>query len=208
MVDQSFKVITKAENQSKSGNPEGSIETLEQHLEECSNDHAARMVIARILIYDLKRTEEGAAHLRVIIGMDPDHIDARKALVTILSAKKSNNKEVESLYEGLIARCSDAELYNSYARFLRMQKTDFKRSEEFYKKAIALSPKRYEFHQNYAVLLLNDLKDYETAKMELEEVLRLDPTNQPAKKNYDLLMRKKFDSEGNLIKKRKILSKR
>ncbi|MGN0137390.1 MAG: hypothetical protein ACI381_02115, partial [Candidatus Methanomethylophilaceae archaeon] len=72
----------------------------------------------------------------------------------------------------------------------------------YYEKAIAMEPNRYEFHQNYSVLLLNDLRDYVKAKEELEILLELKPNDLMAKKNYDLLMKKKFDKNGNLIKKR------
>ena len=72
---------------------------------------------------------------------------------------------------------------------------------EYYEKAIALDPKKPEYHQNYSVLLLNDLRDYEKAKRELEILLKLDPENEKARKNYDLLMKKKFDSNGNVKKK-------
>ena len=65
-----------------------------------------------------------------------------------------------------------------------------------------MEPNRYEFHQNYSVLLLNDLRDYVKAKEELEILLELKPNDLMAKKNYDLLMKKKFDKNGNPIKKR------
>ena len=93
-------------------------------------------------------------------------------------------------------------MYNTYARFLRHQMIDFRKAGEYYEKAIAMEPNRYEFHQNYSVLLLNDLRDYVKAKEELEILLELKPNDLMAKKNYDLLMKKKFDKNGNLIKKR------
>ena len=77
---------------------------------------------------------------------------------------------------------------------------DFPKSEEYYEKAIAAVPDAYEYHQDYAVLLLNDLKDYPKAKTELEEVLRLKPNSISARKNYDLLMKTKYDKDGNLKK--------
>ena len=79
---------------------------------------------------------------------------------------------------------------------LRYQITDFKRSGEYYEKAIAMKPDRYEFHQNYSVLLLNDLKDYEKARKELEILLEMKPNDFLVKKNYDRLMREKFDENG------------
>jgi len=78
---------------------------------------------------------------------------------------------------------------------------DFPKAAEYYEKAVVADPGAYEYHQDYAVLLLHDLKDYVKAKRELEEVLRLKPNSLSARKNYDLLMKTKFDEDGNLKKK-------
>lgn len=67
-----------------------------------------------------------------------------------------------------------------------------------YETAIALDPNRYEYHQDYAVLLLNEMRDYVRAREELEEVLRIKPRHIEAKKNLDRLIATKFDSEGNV----------
>ena len=79
---------------------------------------------------------------------------------------------------------------------------DFKKAGEYYEKAIELEPNRYEYHQNYAALLLNDLKDYEKAKQELEILMDLKPGDFKAKSNYDRLMRERFDKNGNVKKQR------
>lgn len=120
-----------------------------------------------------------------------------KASLTILSRDKKNRKLVDQRYRHVIELDPGSDIYNEYARFLRNQMLDFKRSAEYYEMAIAISPDRYEYHQNYAVLLLMDLKDYSKARTELEDVLRLDPGNISARKNYDMLLRTKFDANGN-----------
>ena len=81
---------------------------------------------------------------------------------------------------------------------LRNQITDFRRAGEFYEKAIATDPSNYVYHQNYAVLLLNDLKDYRKAKAELELLMEIKPADPKIRSNYDKLMRTKFDKDGNL----------
>ena len=124
-----------------------------------------------------------------------------KAMVTVLAKHKRNNKRTCEIYDKLLRKSPDAELFNSFAIFLRIQMTDFKRSAEYYEKAISLNPTAAIYRRNYAVLLLNDLKDYERARDELEMLLKLDPGDISAKKNYELLMEKKFDSEGNLKKR-------
>lgn len=75
---------------------------------------------------------------------------------------------------------------------------DFERSAEMYERSIRLDPDRYETHQDYAVLLLNEYRDYAKARHELEEVLRLKPKHIEARKNLDRLVSTKFDSEGNV----------
>ena len=59
-------------------------------------------------------------------------------------------------------------------------------------------PSNYVYHQNYAVLLLNDLKDYRKAKEELELLMEIKPADPKIRSNYDKLMRTKFDKDGNL----------
>jgi hypothetical protein len=202
MADPEYEAISKAKRQTESNNVSGAISTLESYLEVSPSSVKARIALARTLIYDAKEIDKGIEQLNFILEADADNIDALKASVTVLIKDKKNNKEVSEKYERLLVLEPSAEVYNSYARFLRQQKLDFKRSAEFYEKAISAAPSKYEYHQNYAVLLLNDIKDYQKAKEELEIVLKLNPGNASAKKNYDLLMKKKFDADGNVKKGR------
>ncbi|MCL1979276.1 MAG: hypothetical protein FWG60_03865 [Methanomassiliicoccaceae archaeon] len=201
MKDPEYEAISKAKRQAESGNPQGAVKTLESFLETDPHNVKARMQLARTLIYDVKDIDTGLLQMDIVLDLEPDNIEAMKAMVTVLAKHKKNNKETCDIYEKLLGLSPDADLYNAYAIFLRIQMTDFKRSGEYYEKAISANPKRPEYHQNYAVLLLKDLKDYKKAKEELEILMRLDPGNASAKKNYDLLMKKKFDSDGNLKKK-------
>ena len=201
MKDPEYEAVTKAKRQVESGNPKGAAETLESYLEADPHNTKARMQLAKTLVYDLKDIDGGIRQMNVILELEPDNVEAMRAMVTVLAKHKKNNKETCRLYERLFALSPDADLYNAYAIFLRIQMTDFKESQKYYEKAIALNPKKKEYHQNYAVLLLKDLKDYVKGKEELEILLKLDPDNESARKNYDLLIKKKFDSEGNLRKK-------
>ncbi len=208
MSDPVYEAMSKAKRQSESGNVNGAIDTLENYLSTDPHNNKVRLLLANISIYGINDIEYGTMQLDIILDIEPNNVDALKASVTILMKNKKNNKKVQEQYEKLLSIAPDAELYNTYAVFLKMQMVDFEKSAEYYEKAIALNPNKYEYHQNYAVILLNDLRDYEKAKFELEEVLRLDPKNFSAKKNYDLLIKKKFDSKGNLKKKKLSFLKR
>jgi len=201
MKDPEYEAVSKAKRQAESGNPKGAVETLESFLEADPHNTKVRMQLAKTLVYDAKDLETGIMQMEVVLDLEPDNVDAMKAAVTILAKHKRNNKRTAEIYDKLLAASPDGDLYNAYAIFLRIQMTDFKRSAEYYERAISSNPKRSEYHQNYAVLLLNDLKDYRKAKDELEVLMRLDPKNESAKKNYELLMKKKFDPEGNLKKR-------
>ncbi len=201
MKDPVYEATSKAKRQAESGNPKGAVDTLEDYLLTDPHNTKVRMQLAHVHIYDLKDMETGIMHMDIVLDLEPENVEALKVMVTVLAKHKKYNKETSELYERLLAASPDADLYNAYAIFLRIQMTDFERSGEYYEKAIALKPKKPEYHQNYAVLLLNDLKDYVKAKEELETLLRLEPENQSAKKNYDLLVKKKFDSNGNLKKR-------
>ena len=198
-----YDAVSKAKRQAESGNAEGAAETLESYLGTDPHNIKARMQLVKVLVYDLKDLEKGIMQMDAVLDLEPDNVEAMRVAVTILAKHKKYNKRTNEIYGRLLGASVDADLCNAYAIFLRIQMTDFKKSAEYYEKAIALDPKRPEYHQNYAVLLLKDLKDYEKARSELETLLKLDPDNVSAKKNYDLLMEKKFDSEGN-VKKRSL----
>jgi tetratricopeptide (TPR) repeat protein len=201
MKDPSYEAVSKAKRQAESGNPNGAVETLESYLEKDPRNIKARMELAKVHVYHLKDIDTGIFHMEIVLDTDPENIEAMKAMVTVLAKHKKYNKKTSATYEKLLPLAPEADVYNAYAIFLRMQMTDFKKSAEYYVKAISLKPNDPIYRRNYAVLLLNDLKDYEGARDELETLLRLDPGDVLAKKNYDLLMEKKFDSDGKVKKK-------
>ena len=198
MSDPAFEAITKARNQASSGNAVGATNTLEAYLATDPHNTKPRMVLAEIAIHDLQDVKYGLMQLDVILDLEPDNVDAMKAKASVLATDKRNNKETDEIFRRLVEISPSGDLYNEYARFLRNQITDFKRSGEFYEKAIATDPTNYVYHQNYAVLLLNDLRDYVKAKSELELLMDMKPGDQKIKSNYDKLMRTKFDKNGNL----------
>ena len=200
-VDLAYEASAKAKRQVEGGNPQGAVDTLEAYLKTDPYNNKLRLQLAQILIYDVKDMQYGMMELDAILDIDPEYVDALIAQVTVLAENKRNNKETDEKYHRIMELKPTAELCNSYARFLRYQLTDFKRAAEYYEKAIAMKPDRYEFHQNYSVLLLNDLKDYEKAKSELEILMELKPNDFLVKKNYDRLMSEKFDEDGNLKKR-------
>ncbi len=198
MVDASFEAITRARNQAGSGNPEGAVETLESYLATDPHNTKPRLVLAEIAVQTLKDLDYGLLQLEIILDLEPDNTDALKAKATVLSSHKKNNREVDELFRRIVELDPTPESFNAYARFLRNQILDFKGAGEYYEKAIALDPDNYVYHQNYSVLLLNDLKDYPKAKKELETLMELKPADTKVRMNYEKLMRTKFDSEGNL----------
>jgi Tfp pilus assembly protein PilF len=140
--------------------------------------------------------------LDVILDIDPEYEDALLAQVAVASKYKKYNKDTNAKFEKILETKETGDICNAYARFLRNQMLDFKKSQMYYEKAIVLEPNRYEFHQNYAALLLNDLKDYRKAKEELEILMKLKPGDKKVQDNYDRLIREKFDKNGNPKKSR------
>jgi Tfp pilus assembly protein PilF len=205
MSDPVHEAVSKAKRQAESGNPEGAVATLEAYLETDPHCIRPRLQLAKTA-YDMGDRAYGDLQMEIVLDLDPDNLEALKAAVTVLSRDKKTRKQADALYARVIALEPSAEIHNEYARFLRNQFLDFKRSAEFYEKAIAAAPDRYEYHQNYAVLLLMDLKDFVKARQELEEVLRIRPDHESARRNLDLLLKRKFDARGNL--KRRFLRRR
>ena len=192
MTDAEYEAISKAKRQRDSGNPKGALDTLEAYLLGDPYNAKVRMLVSQIA-FSCKMDEYGLLQLDAIIDFDPDNIEARKALVTVLKKNKRNNKETEELFEYLVEHCPDDDaLMNSYAIFCKMQLTDFKRAAEMYERAIAIDPDKSEYHLNYSILLVNDLKDYQKGREELERAVELDPYNLRAKDALERLIRKKF----------------
>lgn len=207
MSDPVYETISRARRQEEGGNPQGAADTLRTYLSKEPEAHSVRLELARVLVYSLDDRAGGIEQLDVILDSDPDNMDALKASTTVRMTDKKYRMEVDRDYLHLISltpendRKEYAKVCAAYAVFLRKQMVKFETAAEYYEKAVAADPEAYEYHQDYAVLLLHDLKDYVRAKEELEEVLRLKPNSMSARKNYDLLMKTKFDADGNLKKK-------
>ena len=200
--DPAYDACSKAKRQYDSGNIQGAVDTLEEYLKGDPHNCKVRLQLAQHILYGLKNEQYGLMQLDVIMDIDPDYVDGLKAQISFLAENKKNNKETNEKFQRLIELEPTADLYNSYARFLRNQMIDFPKAQEYYEKAIALNPGKNEYHQNYAALLLNDIKDYQKAKEELELLMELKPGDWKVKDNYDRLMREKFDKDGNVKKSR------
>ena len=195
MADAEYEAISKAKRQRNSGNPKGALDTLEAYLLNDPYNAKVRMLVSQIA-FSIGMDSYGLIQLDAIIDFDPENIDARKALVTVLKKNKRNNKETTELYDYLIEHCpDDAEVFNSYAIFSKMQLTDFRKSAELYERAIELDPNVSEYHHNYSILLVNDLKDFVKGRAELERAIELDPYNQRAKDALTRLVKKKFRND-------------
>lgn len=195
MADPEYEAISKAKRQRDSGNPKGALDTLENYLLGDPYNAKVRMLVSQIA-FSIGMEQYGLIQLDAIIDFDPENIEARKALVTILKKNKRNNKETKELYDYLVEHCpGDADLLNSYAIFSKMQLTDFHKSAELYEKAISIDPNVSEYHLNYSILLVNDLKDYVKGRTELERAIELDPYNTRAKDALARLIKKKFRDE-------------
>jgi len=200
--DPAYDACSKAKRQYESGNIQGAVDTLEEYLKADPHNCKVRLQLAQHILYGLKKEEYGLMQLDVIMDIDPDYADGLKAQISYLAENKKNNKVTDEKFQRLLEIEPTADVYNTYARFLRNQMVDFPKAAEYYEKAIALNPNKYEYHQNYAALLLNDLKDYEKAKAELEILMELKPDDWKVKDNYNRLMREKFDANGNVKKSR------
>ncbi len=195
--------IKKAMNQSASNNNSGAIDTQEAYLEKDPHNNKVRMVLANIAFKNMM-INYAIMQLNIIIDIEPDHIEARKALLTIYKGDKKTIKEAQAQFDYLLERFpEDADLLNSYGIFCRMQLLNNKKAEESYLKAIELDPDVSSYHMNYAILLVNDLKRYDEGRAQLEKAIELDPNNDRAKDALRKLMEKKYPKE---VPKRKLFS--
>jgi len=196
MSNLEYEAISKAKHQRESNNAEGAVNTLENYLKTDPHNTKPRLLLAKILIFDLEKKDYGLLQLNIILDLEPDNYDARKALVTVLKKKKADAKETDMHYTYLTEHCpEDADLMNSYAIFCKMQLADFNKASEYYQKAILLKPSNPDYHLNYAILLVNDLKKYTEGKQQMEMVVELDPSNTRAIDALKKLNKDKFKDD-------------
>ena len=187
--------IEKALNQSSSNNNDGAIKTLEAYLATDPHNNKVRMVLANIAFKNMM-LNYAIMQLNIILDIDPENVDARKALLTIYKGDKHTIRQAQEQFNWLLTRYPDNPDYlNSYAIFCRMQLLDNKKAEEYYLKAIEIDPKNSSYHLNYAILLVDDFKKYKAGREQLEIAIQLDPSNKEAKNALDKLIRKKFRDE-------------
>lgn len=200
MKETEYSVMEKAKRQNTSGNPQGASETLENYLKSNPHNTKPRILLANVYIYGLDMFDFGIFQLEAVLEIEPDNVDALKAMVTALGSKKKHNRETYGFYQRLLKLDPSAEVMEAYARFLRMQLVEFRASAEYYAKAVEMDPRNVGYRVNYASLLLNDLREYEEAKKQLEIIIAADPENYNARKNLTKLMKEHFDENGNLKK--------
>lgn len=209
MADEAYEAMSKAKRQRDSGNIKGAVATLEAYLEKDPHNTKPRLLLAEILVYGSDSRSYGMMQLDIILDLEPDNHDARKALVTVLKDKRKNVEECDRHYRYLVEHCpGDAELMNSYAIFCKLQLVDFDRAEEFYLRAIALEPRNSGCRMNYAYLLAGDMDRSEDAKEQLETILSYDPSDAKAQKALAQLMERRFNPDGTPKKKRRFFRRR
>ena len=199
------EALKKARNQCSSGNNSGAIETLEAYLVNDPHNNKVRMELANIAFKNMM-LNYSIMQLQIILDIDPDYIDARKALLTIYKADKHTIRQAQEQFDYILERFPDNPNYlNSYAIFCRMQLLDNKKAEEYYRKAIEIDPDKSIYHMNLAILLVSDMKKYDEGRAELEKAIELDPNNEYAKDALHKLMVKKYPKE---LPKKKLFSRK
>lgn len=192
MTDAEYEAMSKAKRQRDSSNIDGAMQTLEDFLVTDPHNIAPRLLLAQIAV-GAGRKDYGIFQLKIILDLEPENIDARKALVTVLKQNKSDTPEAKEQFDYLVEHCpNDADIMNSYAVFAKLQLVDFEKSAELYDKAIAINPNNSEYRINYAILLVNDLKRYTEGKEQLEKAVEIDPSNIRAKDALERLNKSKF----------------
>ena len=193
MADPAYEAMSKAKRQVDGGNPMGAEKTLEEFLLKEPYNTKPRLYLAQILVNNLNDKNTAIMQLEIILDLEPENMDALKAMVLLLRVDKKKRREADETYRKLTTYFpDDVDLMSSYAIFLKNQMLDYKGAAELYEKALARDPRRSDIHYNYAILLVKEMKDYVAAREHLEEAIRLDPGNHNAQKGLDILMKKKF----------------
>ena len=196
MTDEGFDARRKAENQRASGNIDGAVETLITYLERCPEDNRTRLLLANMLIVNKNQKDAGLAHLDMILALDPEFDDARRALVTVIKENKKYNAETTEHFEYLLEKYpDDIDLLHVYGIFCREQLLDFTRAEKCFSKCVELQPDMERYRLSYASLLINDFRFYDSGREQLLAAQRLNPGNPKTEAALKRLSKKKYKGD-------------
>ena len=106
--------MKKAKNQASSNNINGAIETLEAYLVNDPHNVEVRMLLANIA-FNAMMHNYAIMQLNIIVDLDPDNEDARRALLTIYKNDKKTVRQANEQFQYLLEKHpEDPDLLNSY----------------------------------------------------------------------------------------------
>jgi tetratricopeptide (TPR) repeat protein len=123
-------------------------------------DHPGIHYAFAMLLQDLKRTAEAAAHLRLALAKHPNHLESHFALGNLLGAQGHNTEAIQRYAKALEFSPRHAETHNNLANILlRMGQQE--RAIAHYREAIEIDPAYADAHGNLgnALLELNRLEE-------------------------------------------------
>jgi tetratricopeptide (TPR) repeat protein len=107
MSDAEFEAISRAKRQRDSGNAAGAMKTLEDYLETDPHNTKPRMLLAQIAAGDAGKRDYAIFQLEIVIDLEPDNCDARKALVSVLKTDKHDIPEAKEQFAYLLEHFPD-----------------------------------------------------------------------------------------------------
>jgi tetratricopeptide (TPR) repeat protein len=122
-------------------------------------------------LFALGRAGEAVTGYRRLLGAAPHYLAASHALALALNATGEHAEAQQVARQALGRGQRTAGLYNTYARSLVAQGTDFERAEAALREAIRLEPRLIDAHSNLAQLIWMRTGQLAQATAALDEVL-------------------------------------
>ena len=170
------QTLHEASNLIEAGKIEKGLAILEEVLYQDPNNVDIRLQFATVLSDNLNRKDDAVHHLQKILTIDPHHGNTYIKLGEISEAK--NNLVIARKYFEKAADLKPNQPWIFYKLGI-MISTHFvgenKIAANYFKQSLNLDKNNVDGHYRYAVILSEDLKNYEKAHKHFKKVIKLKP---------------------------------
>jgi glycosyltransferase involved in cell wall biosynthesis/SAM-dependent methyltransferase len=143
-----------------------------------------------VVYRDQGRTADAEMQFRAVLAEQPSHADAWMALADLLLGQ-GRHAEVEQT----VAQLEADPARGSEACFLRsrlhLSRSEFDAARRILEEALERTPQSLSLRQALSHVLLRENRDHDATERAVQNVLELDPGNQQARENLEMVRRRK-----------------
>lgn len=190
------QTLHEASNLIEAGKIEKGLAILEEVLYQDPNNVDIRLQYATVLADNLNKKDDAVHHLQKILSIDPHHGNTYVKLGEISESK--NNLVIARKYYEKAAALKPNQPWIFYKLGI-MISTHFvgenKMAADYFKQSLNLDKNNVDGHYRYAVILSEDLQNYEKAQKHFKKVVKLKPDHKRVHLDLAKLHRKNGNFE-------------